>query len=84
MRIYGVRGATPGNPDDEPTQVDRVQNVVRNTVPGDVQRWLYVLVGRLLFPVGQHDDWQVIPFLKGTAGTGKSSIAAILQEWFAK
>lgn len=40
----------------------------------DVRRWTYALLGRLLYNVHELDDWQVFPFLKGLAGTGKSSI----------
>jgi GTPase SAR1 family protein len=42
--------------------------------PEDVCRWMYVFIGRLLYEVGEIDCWQVIPFLKGTAGSGKSTI----------
>ncbi|APC25751.1 Phage/plasmid primase, ATPase, superfamily III helicase [Only Syngen Nebraska virus 5] len=40
----------------------------------DVQRWLFALLGRILYPVNQVDSWQVIPFFKGLAATGKSTI----------
>jgi len=39
--------------------------------PEDVQRWLCILMGRMLYNVGELDDWQVFIFLLGTAGTGK-------------
>lgn len=39
-----------------------------------VDKWMYVMIGRLLYEVGQLDNWQVIPFLKGMAGSGKSTI----------
>jgi hypothetical protein len=42
--------------------------------PRDVCEWLYVFVGRLMFDVGNMDQWQVIPFLKGIARSGKSTI----------
>jgi hypothetical protein len=38
--------------------------------PSEVSRWMYVFLGRLLFNVGELDGWQVIPFLKGLAGSG--------------
>lgn len=41
----------------------------------EVCRWCYIFVGRLIYEVGELDCWQVIPFLKGTAGSGKSTIA---------
>ena len=40
----------------------------------DVSKWMYVLGGRLCFDVGELDGWQVIPFLKGVAMSGKSTI----------
>lgn len=41
----------------------------------DVCRWMYILVcGRILYEVGDMDEWQVMPFLKGRAKSGKSTI----------
>ena len=42
--------------------------------PADVCRWIYVMCGRLCFDVNDLDGWQVIPFLKGIARSGKSTI----------
>ena len=42
--------------------------------PEEVQRWLCIMIGRMFYKVGQYDDWQIIPYLLGTAGTGKSTI----------
>ena len=39
-----------------------------------VKFWFYVLCGRMLYDLGKYDDWQVVAFLKGLAGTGKSVI----------
>jgi hypothetical protein len=36
--------------------------------------WMYAMVGRLLYPLNELDSWQVIPFLKGAASSGKSTI----------
>ena len=38
--------------------------------PG-VCQWLYVFLGRLLYPLNELDSWQVIPFFKGQASSGK-------------
>jgi hypothetical protein len=35
---------------------------------------LEVLIGRVFYPVGKYDNWQVMPFLKGDGNTGKSTI----------
>ena len=40
----------------------------------EVSRFMYVFIGRVLYEVGSKDAWQVIPFLKGQAGTGKSTL----------
>jgi len=44
--------------------------------------WFYVMLGRLLFEVGELDDWQILPFLLGRAGTGKSVILQTLQKFY--
>lgn len=50
----------------------------------DVCRWMYILLcGRLLHAVGDLDEWQVMPFLKGKAKTGKSTILTrVCKEFF--
>lgn len=40
----------------------------------DVCKWMYVFLGRLCYDVNDMDSWQVIPFLKGIARSGKSTI----------
>lgn len=40
----------------------------------DVKAWLYAMLGRLGHDVKAHDNWQIIPFLKGVGGSGKSTI----------
>lgn len=41
---------------------------------GEVSKWMYIMGGRLCFDVGDMDGWQVIPFLKGIARSGKSTL----------
>ena len=43
---------------------------------------LEVVLGRLLFPVGKYDNWQIMPFVLGDANTGKSSILDIVDKLF--
>lgn len=40
----------------------------------DVKRWMLILLGRLLYDVNDKDGWQVIPFFKGQASSGKSTL----------
>jgi len=40
----------------------------------DVCDWAYVMGGRLCYDVGEMDAWQIIPFFKGIARSGKSTL----------
>ena len=40
----------------------------------EVCKWMYIMGGRLCYNVGEMDGWQVIPFLKGIARSGKSTL----------
>lgn len=52
-----------------------------------MQRWsvaciemMYVMIGRSMHRVGERDNWQVLPYLIGEAGTGKSTIIDTVQK----
>ena len=51
-------------------------------LPPEVQRWVYIFLGRLLHDLNTFDSWQIMPFLKGKAGTGKSAIGMVAQSFF--
>jgi hypothetical protein len=36
--------------------------------------WFYCFLGRCIYEVGEKDGWQILPYLLGLAGTGKSTI----------
>jgi putative protein kinase ArgK-like GTPase of G3E family len=40
----------------------------------EVQKWLFIMMGRQLYEIGDLDDWQVLGYLLGMAGSGKSTI----------
>tara|TARA_B110000977_G_scaffold74076_1_gene100208 strand:- start:10621 stop:12609 length:1989 start_codon:yes stop_codon:yes gene_type:complete len=40
----------------------------------DVCEWIFAMGGRLCFDVNEIDKWQCIPFLKGVARSGKSTL----------
>jgi hypothetical protein len=44
--------------------------------------WIYALIGRMFYDVGTLDDWQIAPFFKGVAGTGKSTILRVLRMFY--
>jgi phage/plasmid-associated DNA primase len=41
-----------------------------------------MFMGRMLYELGQFDQWQVIPFLLGSGGTGKSTIHHIIRNLY--
>ncbi len=43
----------------------------------DVCLWLYACIGRLMFNVGELDNWQVQIFKVGAGGTGKSTLLKV-------
>ena len=43
---------------------------------------IYGMLGRLLYPLGSHDNWQVILFLQGVANSGKSTIGKVVKMFF--
>jgi adenylate kinase len=58
---------------DIPTpNLDRILNTQQ--LKPEVMRWMYVFIGRLLYALNEKDKWQVIPFLKGVGGCGKSTL----------
>ena len=40
-------------------------------IPEEACQWMYVFIGRMMYDLNTFDGWQVIPFIKGHAGTGK-------------
>lgn len=50
----------------------------------DERRWIFCMLGRLLFSVGQMDTWSVFPYFLGLAGTGKSTCLRLVSELFEK
>ena len=53
---------------------------VREEVPDEtapklsVKHWFYVFIGRMIYEIGEYDEWQVLMFIKGVAGSGKSTL----------
>lgn len=43
-------------------------------LPDDVIKWVYAFLGRMIYKIDEHDGWQIIPFMQGQAGTGKSTL----------
>lgn len=41
----------------------------------EVMKWVYIMTGRIIYNIDELDGWQVIFFVQGQAGTGKSTYA---------
>lgn len=49
----------------------------------EVIEWIYVMTGRLIYEIGDKDGWQVMLFVQGQAGTGKSTYTnSVCKEFF--
>lgn len=58
-------------------QTPHLQGIMDNqgwNEEGGVCDWMYIFIGRSIYDVGELDGWQIIPYLKGHAGVGKSTI----------
>ena len=44
--------------------------------------WVYVFMGRMIYEIGEYDTWQSLMFLKGKAGTGKSTLGKIMSHLY--
>ena len=52
-------------------------------IPKDVMQWIYALTGRLIYNIDTLDGWQIILFVQGQAGTGKSTYAnSVCKEFY--
>ena len=61
-------------------ETDRILDTQR--LHADTVYWTYAFLGRLLYPVKAADDWQRILFLKGVAGSGKSTFCNAVRNLF--
>ena len=49
----------------------------------EIQEWFCVLIGKMCFNLGDMDNWQVLLYLLGQAGAGKSTIVTkIVQKFY--
>jgi hypothetical protein len=71
-------GSAPEKPDDawlDDIPTPHLQSILDYQGMGrEVTRWMFIMLGRLLYDLNEHDRWQVIPYLKGAASSGKSTI----------
>lgn len=72
----------PFAPPSTPTPL--FDSVVGKQLSPEVARTLWIMLGRLMFPLGTHDHWRVIPWLVGATGTGKSLVQDVAAAMFAK
>lgn len=67
-----------GNPMDIDTpSFDKI--LIDQELDQKTRFWVYALCGRLLHDVGTMDDWQITLFIRGVAGSGKSTILNVMK-----
>ena len=47
-----------------------------------VARMLMFFIGRMLYDLGEHDSFQIVPYLWGMAGTGKGTLISIIEQLY--
>jgi len=62
------------HPEDESVERRNAREATLFTV----RDWFYVFMGRMIYNIGELDQWQTIMFLKGVAGSGKSTLGRVL------
>lgn len=62
--------------DIETPYLDQILNYQRFS--SEVKEWIYILLGRLLYPVALFDNWELAIFLYGVAGCGKSRLISTI------
>ena len=67
---------------DEPKQESYGATSRASAFPLDAQKWVYIFMGRMLHKLKEQEDWQIIPFLKGRGGSGKSTVATVIKNFF--
>lgn len=50
--------------------------------PREVIEWMYVMLGRLFYEVGEYDNWQIFMFCMGLGNTGKSTLYRVMTMFF--
>ena len=80
---YDVNPAwlTLPDPYDIPTPISDMLMDTQMLSQG-VKRCYYAMLGRAQYDIGECDNWQVVLYVKGQAGTGKSSLLEFVQSWY--
>jgi phage/plasmid-associated DNA primase len=52
--------------------------LIDQQLPEEVRDWWYILSGKMAYRVREMDNWQIQLFIKGVAGTGKSTLLQLL------
>lgn len=68
-------------------KIFRDQNLHQQDLPDtppnrQLMRWIMALIGRMFYPANEYDSWEVMLFFLGRAGTGKSTVLKLLQEFY--
>jgi hypothetical protein len=57
-------------------------SLLKTQMADDARDTFEGLTGRLFYPVGEYDNWQVFPFLHGFADTGKGTTGELVTKMF--
>lgn len=66
----------------EPLPTPQWDNLLNTQMANEVVEFAEVMIGRLFYTIGKHDNWQVMPFFIGDANTGKGTLVEIVTKMF--
>ncbi len=77
----------PYDPDDPrghniPADETPEQKFYRTRFLLSVKDWILVFMGRMIYDINDEDQWQTIMFLKGVAGSGKSTLGKVISNLY--
>lgn len=61
------------------TETPHFDNLLSHQLSKESYTTLRILTGRLFFNLNEHDRWQVAPYIKGDAHTGKSTLMSLIE-----
>lgn len=49
-------------------------------ISNEDKKWIYIMLGRLLYPLGLHEQWNLVMFLHGVTHSGKSELLKLMTD----
>jgi phage/plasmid-associated DNA primase len=68
--------------DEDAMNTPLFDNLIKYQLSSDTYSYLLAFMGRMFYEVGEKDEWQIAPLIKGDSGTGKSTVLGVISSMF--